>query len=439
MDPLIIAILLVVVLFVGLMFKKIPTPITMMVIPVIFALFAGYTLDETLGAVGKQFNSLMLSVGYMILFSLIYFQSVTDSGMFDIIIDKLMGVVGDKINVVVIFVLTSVISLIVSLTANITAAYLVTVPIIIGLYKRFNIDRVASIVLIGTSLVVFSFVPWSFGLAMAAETVGANLAELSAASMPWAMCFIPVIVLEWVYFSFMHKKKHGTLGLPQGAEAEEIASEKKENPFARPKLFWFNLLLFVAVVATLTLTKLPAWSIFAAAAFLGSLVNYFKKPGEVWNRSAAPIINILLMLLAVSAYIAVFNYKPEGGTSLLAVLSTWLVGAVPGPLLQYSSIIFILLAVFIVRLVPYQMYIAMYPMIASVGAAFGIPAVAIVAPLAVVMGMGTAVSPMTATTYVSTAVAEVDIMDLCKRGVIYMEVGVVIALGIGAICGLLPV
>ena len=46
---------------------------------------------------------------------------------------------------------------------------------------------------------------------------------------------------------------------------------------------------------------------------------------------------------------------------------------------------------------------------------------------------------MTATTYVSTAVAEVDIMELGKRGVIYMEVGVIIATLFATVFGLLPV
>lgn len=438
MSQVVIAILLVVVLFAALMWKKIPTPITMMVVPFIFALIAGYSLVETATVVATQFDRLMNSVGYMILFSLIYFQAVADCGMFDIIIGKLLKVVGNKMSVPVILVLTSVISLIVSLTANITAAYLVTVPIVITLYKLYDIDRVASIVLIGTSLVIFSFVPWSFGLAMSSQTIGVQISDLSAAALPWAMCFIPVMVLEWIYFTLAHKKKHGTLGLPQSA-AELEEGEKKENPLARPKLFWFNLILFLAVVLCLTLTKLPAWFVFAAAAFLTVMVNYTDAPGKVWNEAAVPILNILLMLLAVSAYIAVFSFTPQGGTSLLTALSTWLVAVVPGSLLRYIGVIFIALAVFIVRLVPYQMYIAMYPMIASVGVAFGIPAVAMVAPLAVVMGMGTAVSPMTATTYVATAVAEVDIMELGKRGVLYMEVGVLIALLIGALFGLLPV
>ena len=102
MDPVIIAILLVVILFAALLWNKIPTPITMMVIPFVFALIAGYTLLETATAVANQFNSLMTSVGYMILFSLLYFQVVTDCGMFDTIIDKLLSIVGTKINVPVI-------------------------------------------------------------------------------------------------------------------------------------------------------------------------------------------------------------------------------------------------------------------------------------------------------------------------------------------------
>ena len=185
MSQVVIAILLVVVLFAALMWKKIPTPITMMVVPFIFALIAGYSLVETATVVATQFDRLMNSVGYMILFSLIYFQAVADCGMFDIIIGKLLKVVGNKMSVPVILVLTSVISLIVSLTANITAAYLVTVPIVITLYKLYDIDRVASIVLIGTSLVIFSFVPWSVGLAMASQSPQLSSRRGRRRRIPW--------------------------------------------------------------------------------------------------------------------------------------------------------------------------------------------------------------------------------------------------------------
>ena len=48
MDPVILAILLVVVLFAALLWNKIPTPITMMVIPFVFALIVDAITNRTL-------------------------------------------------------------------------------------------------------------------------------------------------------------------------------------------------------------------------------------------------------------------------------------------------------------------------------------------------------------------------------------------------------
>ena len=429
---------MIVVLLAATIWNKIATPIVMMCIPIVFALIAGYGLTDIASMVATQFNGTMSSVGYMILFSLIYFQMLTETGMFDTIIGKILKLVGKRMNVVIIMMLTTLIALIVGLTTNVVAVYLITFPIVLPLFKRFKMDHVAMIILAQTALCVFSFLPWNYNLALGVAATGCDLNELANAALPWSMCLIPVIILQWVYFALVHKKKNGSLALP--ADALEIErAEAKENPLARPKMFWVNLLIFVAVILCLTLTKLPSWFIFAIAAFITTIVNYNKNWGEVWGKAANPILNILTMLLAVSAYIAVFNYTPEGGVSMSTTLAEWLVSVVPGGAIQFTTVIFIAILVLLVRVVPYQLAVAMYPMLVGIGATFGIPAAVVIAPLATYIGMGTGVSPMTAATYVSTALAEVDIKELGKRGLVIMEVSVLFAMILAGVLGFWPV
>jgi len=434
----VLAIIMILVLLAVIIWNKIPTPIVMLSIPFIFALLCGYGVKNTAAAILNQFNGTMATIGYMLLFSLIYFQMLTETGMFDTIIQAIMKVVGGKMNAFVVLVLTTVIALLVGLTTNIVAIYLIVFPVMIPLYKRFGIDRLAAVILAQTASCVFAFLPWNYTLTLGVASTGCDLNELSAAIIPWSLCLIPVVVLQWLYFTVQHRKKNGSLGLKAEDDVEQIR-EVKENPNARPQLFWVNIFVFAAVIVSLTVFALPSWLVFCGAAFITTVVNYRRDYGPIWNKAAAPFLNILTMLLAVSAYIAVFNYAPEGGSSMVASLAAWMISIVPGSMIRFTTVIFMVLLVGIVRIVPYQIVVAMYPMLVSIGANFGISAVMIVAPLVAFIGLGTGVSPMTSSTYVSTALAEVDINDLGKRGVVIMTASAIVATLLGTVFGVLPV
>lgn len=107
-------------------------------------------------------------------------------------------------------------------------------------------------------------------------------------------------------------------------------------------------------------------------------------------------------------------------------------------MMRYAAVLFLLALVLLVRLAPYQISAAMYPMLVSIGAEFGIPAVAIVAPLITCIGLGTGVSPMTASTYVSAELAEVEMDELGRRGVGIMCVSLFGVVIVAALWGILP-
>lgn len=438
------AMMMIIILLALIIWSRIPTPVIMMSVPVGFALICGYGMSNTLDRIMAQFHSVMGNMGYMLLFSLIYFQMLTETGMFEQMIQAVLKVVGNKMNVVMVFILTTVIALAVGLTTNIVAVYLIVFPIVIPLYKKFNMDRIAAVILAQTASCVFAFLPWNYNLTLGVASTGCNLNELAAASFPWSMCLIPVVVLQWIYFSLRHRQEHGTLGAEMTSgtkmtlEVEISGDVPNENLNARPRLFWINAAVFIAVIAALTVFSFPAWFVFCAAAFATTIINYCKDYAPIWNKCAPAFLNILTMLLAVSAYIAVFTYGPEGGSSMAEALAAWLIGAVPGSMMRYTAVLFLLALVLLVRLAPYQISVAMYPMLVSIGAEFGISAVSIIAPLVTCIGLGTGVSPMTASTYVSATLAEVEMDELSRRGVGIMSVSLFGVVVVAALWGMLP-
>lgn len=440
MSPATLAIIMLVILIGFIIWNKVPLNFVMFVIPVIFSFLSGYGLKETSGFILTQINTIMQSVGYMLLFGLIYFTMLTETGMFDRIVNAIIGKIGNKLNVVGIMIMTTVIGAVAYLTANMSTAYLICFPIMIPLYKKFRVNREFAFIICQTAIGAMCWLPWGIGLIMSATMANTDAETLAAASIPWGLCFIPAIILQYVYFARKHKKEHGTLGLPADHVEENIEStETKENPNARPKLFWFNLILFILVILGLAYFKIPSYLVFIAASIIMALVNYPKDFGAIWNKAGMTFFNVLIMLLAICFYLAIFNAAPKDGSklSMVASLAQLLGDTFPDFLMRYMHIIFLILAVPIIYFVPYQLFNALYPLFISIGAGFGLSPIMVIAPFVCNLALATSVTPMNSSTYVGTTLCEVEPTGFTRRGAVIMFVTNLIVVITAAIFGVL--
>ena len=224
MNATVMAIILVLIVVATVVTKKVPFNFVLFIVPIICSLLLGFSLQETSDFVLEQFSSIMKSAGFMLLFAFLYFQMLTEAGVFDTIVSAVTNKLGDKMNVIVIMILTSVIAAFAILTGNFTPAYLITFPILVPLYKKYDFDREAAFIIAQTAMSAMCFIPWGIGMAYTASSAGLSANELSKASVPWALCFIPAIILQWVYFGIKHKKRVGTFGVV----VENVEEETKE-------------------------------------------------------------------------------------------------------------------------------------------------------------------------------------------------------------------
>mgnify|MGYP003293243858 CR=1 FL=1 len=427
MSPTLMAVIMLVVVIACILWNKIPMNFVMFVVPLVCMFGLGYNLGEVSGFIINQVNTVMASAGYMLLFGLVYFSMLTETGMFEIIINKMLSLLGNKMNVIVIFVMTSLISCVAYLTASMSTSYLIVFPIMIPLFRKFKIDRNYAFLICQTAISAMCWLPWGIGVVNSAMMAGVSPEELASASIPWGLCFIPAMILQWVYFAICHKKKEGTLGLPAVA-AEVVETEKKEaNPNARPQFFWVNLLVFVAVVVCLAYFKLPSYLVFIAACMVTAMINYPKDFGKIWNKAGLTFFNVLIMLIAICFYLAVFNMSkmdPETQEilrpSMVSALAETLTTVFPAFLMKYMFLIFLLLVVPIIHFVPYQLYNTMYPLFISVGAIFGMGSMAIIAPFVCNLGLATSVTPMNSATYVGCTLCDIEVDHFTNWGGVVM-------------------
>lgn len=429
MNLTVVAIIMVAAVIAFAFAKKVPMQFILCVVPVICGLLAGFSIGEVGDMAMGQITKSMQSAGIMCLFAMVYFTMLSETGMFNIVIRQILRLTKGRVSIYMIMIITSVISGIGFLTAQVVTAYSIVFPAMLPLYKKIKFNKASAMVIAQTSIAAMGFIPW--GIAVVNSSVFANVdaMELSRRLMPVSACFIPFIILQWVYFGYKQKKQ----GLPMTVEwTDDMGEDSDEKGFSRPKLFWFNFLLFLVVIAALVTAVVPSYLVFVIAAFLTLLVNYPepKVYQKLLNQAGGRFFNTLMMLIGISVFLGVFN---ESG--MVKALATFVVSVFPQMLTRYIHIILAAIMVLVIRFMPNKIYNSMYPALISVGAKFGLTGVDVIAPFVCNMSLGTGASPFTATTHVGTALLDIEMDDYCRQAVPVLEITNVLIIALALLVG----
>lgn len=125
--------------------KKMHLMVPFVVVPVIAGLFCGFSLPEVLNfaaeGVTGTFNSVLLCI-----FAVLYFSVLSETGMFDIMVNRLVGIT--RGNIYIVMVVTVLVAFIGHLDGAYNTTYLIAIPALAPLYKRLNIDRRSLVLLV---------------------------------------------------------------------------------------------------------------------------------------------------------------------------------------------------------------------------------------------------------------------------------------------------
>lgn len=429
----IMAFVMLAIIIACVFYKKLPMQFVLAIVPIICALILGFSINDVSEMALNSINNTMKSVGYMLLFGLMYFTLLSETGMFEIIVKNIMKLTKGKINVYIVMVLTTLISAIGMLTASPVSTYLIVFPVLLSLYNKTNFDKKAAMIIAQTTIAAMSFLPWSMGIATSAVFAEVDPLELSKQVVPITLCFIPVIVAQWVFFAMRHKKQMNLLPIQEGSKKEVVEKEEvNKNPNLRPNLFWINFIVFILAVFSLAYFRIPAYLVFIVASFITTMINY-PNPRDhrpLWEKSGKTYYNTLIMLIGISVFVGIFN-----GTGMIKEISNVIVSIFPQFLSRYMHIILLALCVIIIRFIPYQLYNSFYPLLISVGASFGLTGVVIIAPFVTNLAFATGSSPMTPTTHVGVSLLGIDIEEFCNLSVKVQTVSNIAVIVIGLLLG----
>lgn len=422
-----------IICIVALLLKGKMSPIVVLtVIPAVAALILGHGPVEIADFI-KEGVKTTTNNGILFIFSVIYFGVMSDTGMFDVIVNFLVKKAGN--NVIAVTVATAIIATIAHLDGTTATTVLITIPALYPVYKAMKIDTKILLCLTGACMGVMNLLPWGGPVARAATVLSMDANDL------WHI-LIPIQIVGLI-FNIVVAVLLGMLAIKQGAGAgkgEKVEQDQKtkdeEIALRRPKLLFFNLALTIGLIAVLSAGLVTSYVAFMIALSLALAVNYpnLKTQDKLVKKHAPAALIISATLFSAGAMVGIFD-----GTGMLTEMANAIMSIIPGFLGQFIHIIFGILALPLGLCIGTDAYFyGIMPLVMQVGETYGVASLSTALTMVIGKNLALMVSPLVPATYLAIGLTDVELKDHMKFSIpIYWGISIVM-LVIGVIFGIVP-
>ncbi|MEW5539139.1 citrate:proton symporter [Streptomyces cyaneofuscatus] len=455
-----------------IMTKKMSPIAALVLIPALFCVAVGQGAklgDYVIDGVGN-----LAPTAAMLMFAIVYFGVMIDVGLFDPIVRGILRFC--KADPMRIVVGTAVLAAIVSLDGDGSTTFMITVSAMYPLYKRLKMSLVVMTGVAATANGVMNTLPWGGPTARAATALKLDASEIFVPMIPaLAVGLLAVFLLSYV-LGLRERKRLGMLTLDEAlvrepeqetvlagagtgasggdrlrkdsaasgtgsADLTEDDDEEYEEEFKgldpdrstlRPKLYWFNAGLTIALLTAMIMELMPIPVLFLLGAALALTVNFPHMPDQRARIAAHAdnVLNVSGMVFAAAVFTGVLT-----GTGMVENMADWVVGAVPDAMGPHMAIVTGLLSLPLTYFMSNDgFYFGVVPVLAEAGAAHG------VSPLEIARASlaGQALhmsSPLVPAVYVLVGMAKVEFGDHTRFTVKWAVLTSLVVLGAGILFG----
>lgn len=202
----------------------------------------------------------------------------------------------------------------------------------------------------------------------------------------------------------------------------------------RPRLYWFNAALTVALLTAMIMELLPIPVLFLLGAALALTVNYPHMPDQKARIGAHAdnVLNVAGMVFAAAVFTGVLT-----GTGMVKHMADWLVGAVPEGMGPHMALVTGLLSLPLTYFMSNDgFYFGVLPVLAEAGAAHGVSPLEIARASLVGQALHMS-SPLVPAVYVLVGMAKVEFGDHTRFTVKWAALTSLVVLAAGMLFGII--
>ncbi|GAA3793004.1 CitMHS family transporter [Streptomyces phyllanthi] len=470
-----------------IMMKKMSPIAALVLIPALFCVFVGKGAklgDYVIEGVGQ-----LAPTAAMLMFAIVYFGLMIDVGLFDPIVRGILKFCkADPLRIVV---GTALLAAIVSLDGDGSTTFMITVSAMYPLYKRLKMSLVVMTGVAATANGVMNTLPWGGPTARAATALKLDAGEIFVPMIPALLVgLLFVFVLSYV-LGLRERKRLGTLSLGDVLEKEKTTEAEPETETVlvgagasggsgndkgrtakatggagsgtdaenaenaenaadsedvrlqgldpnretlRPKLYWFNALLTVALLTAMIMEWLPIPVLFILGAALALTVNFPGIPAQKARLAAHAdnVLNVSGMVFAAAVFTGVLQ-----GTGMVDSMAKWIVDSIPSGMGPHMALVTGFLSLPLTYFMSNDgFYFGVLPVLAEAGAAHGVSPLEIARASLVGQPLHMS-SPLVPAVYVLVGMAKVEFGDHTKFVVKWAAITSLIILGAGILFGII--
>jgi CitMHS family citrate-Mg2+:H+ or citrate-Ca2+:H+ symporter len=344
-----------------IMSKRITPVAALIVVPTVFALFAGAGMgfsDMIMEALLK-----LAPTAALLFFAITFFGIMIDVGLFDPLIRLILKFVrNDPMKLVV---GTALLTSIVSLDGDGSTTFIIVTSAFLPIYLKLRMSPVVLTVVAASANGVLNTVPWGGSTARAAAALNVSPIDIFVPMIPSIVAgLIAVLVLAY-FLGRSERKRVGMLTLDcesveeaalvgssggtgktpdsdntargpahpsaGGDDVSDFAElptvgDHLERPKARPKLVWINFALTAAVMTLLVLGTLAPPVILMLGVGIALIINFprVSEQADQLKSHASSVVSVVALVFAASVLTGVLS-----GTGMVEAMAQWLVEIIP--------------------------------------------------------------------------------------------------------------
>ncbi|MER6012855.1 CitMHS family transporter [Streptomyces bluensis] len=473
-----------------IMMKKMSPIAALVLIPALFCVFVGkgaHLGDYVIEGVGN-----LAPTAAMLMFAIVYFGLMIDVGLFDPIVRGILKFCkADPLRIVI---GTAVLAAIVSLDGDGSTTFMITVSAMYPLYKRLKMSLVVMTGVAATANGVMNTLPWGGPTARAATALKLDAGEIFVPMIPALLVGLLFVFVLSYFLGLRERKRLGVLSLDDvlgqekivkdgegaqqevtetvlvgagasggsgngkggtaktgggagsgtDADADSDGDDEDEDvrlqgldpgrPTLRPKLYWFNALLTVALLTAMIMELLPIPVLFLLGAALALTVNFPHIPDQKARLAAHAdnVLNVSGMVFAAAVFTGVLQ-----GTGMVDSMAKWIVDGIPSGMGPHMALVTGFLSLPLTYFMSNDgFYFGVLPVLAEAGAAHGVSPLEIARASLVGQPLHMS-SPLVPAVYVLVGMAKVEFGDHTKFVVKWAAITSLIILGAGILFGII--